>query len=400
MGYVGINLGSVKLNNRSMILRLLNDQGAMSRKDMAQRLGLTPATLSLICAEMLEDGLLLEKGQLTEEKRAGRKKVLIDINREFRLALTIRIEESITTITVCDLYGRSLGVKKISTEKESEAKDFLERIAVECKSILWENHVDKAKLLGVGVSVPGPVDRENGISLHAVNIWDEPAAVKEILEKEIGLPVAVENNIRAYAEAELLFGKGKTADNMLLIKWGPGVDSAVIVDNRILKMPDSHIAGLGHTIVDPKGESCTCGRQGCLETRVSAQAIADIVRKNCTSETMPELYQRLEGDMTRIDAYSIGEWIETEDELLRKLMEDVIEQLAAAVVNAMTMMSPDKVIVYGFMFDLPQVFEKFAAYCSGIDADYDAEFIQRSALREAADHVGALALVYNEMFLK
>ena len=400
MGYVGINLGSVKLNNRSMILRLLNDQGAMSRKDMAQRLGLTPATLSLICAEMLEDGLLLEKGQLTEEKRAGRKKVLIDINREFRLALTIRIEESITTITVCDLYGRSLGVKKISTEKESEAKDFLERIAVECKSILWENHVDKAKLLGVGVSVPGPVDRENGISLHAVNIWDESAAVKEILEKEIGLPVAVENNIRAYAEAELLFGKGKTADNMLLIKWGPGVDSAVIVDNRILKMPDSHIAGLGHTIVDPKGESCTCGRQGCLETRVSAQAIADIVRKNCTSETMPELYQRLEGDMTRINAYSIGEWIETEDELLRKLMEDVIEQLAAAAVNAMTMMSPDKVIVYGFMFDLPQVFEKFAAYCSGIDADYDAEFIQRSALREAADHVGALALVYNEMFLK
>lgn len=400
MGYVGINLGNVKLNNRSMILRLLNDQGAMSRKDMAQRLGLTPATLSLICAEMLEDGLLLEKGQLTEEKRAGRKKVLIDINREYRLALTIRIEESITTITVCDLYGRSLGVKKISTEKESEAKDFLERIAVECKSILWENHVDKAKLLGVGVSVPGPVDRENGISLHAVNIWDEPAAVKEILEKEIGLPVAVENNIRAYAEAELLFGKGKTADNMLLIKWGPGVDSAVIVDNRILKMPDSHIAGLGHTIVDPKGESCTCGRQGCLETRVSAQAIADIVRKNCTSETMPKLYQRLEGDMTRIDAYSIGEWIETEDELLRKLMEDVIEQLAAAAVNAMTMMSPDKVIVYGFMFDLPQVFEKFAAYCSGIDADYDAEFIQRSALREAADHVGALALVYNEMFLK
>ena len=80
MGYTGINLGNVKLSNRSTILKLLNDCGAMSRKDMALQLGLTSATVSLICTDLLAAGILCEKGEVEEEKRAGRRKVLVDIN--------------------------------------------------------------------------------------------------------------------------------------------------------------------------------------------------------------------------------------------------------------------------------------------------------------------------------
>ena len=66
MGYTGINLGNVRIENRSAILKLLNDQGAMSRKDIALALGLTPATVTLICTELLSAGLLYEKGEAEE----------------------------------------------------------------------------------------------------------------------------------------------------------------------------------------------------------------------------------------------------------------------------------------------------------------------------------------------
>ena len=79
MVYSGINLENVKISNRSAILKLLNDCGAMSRKDIAQRLGLTPATVTQISMKLLAAGILCEKGELEEEKRAGRPKVLIDI---------------------------------------------------------------------------------------------------------------------------------------------------------------------------------------------------------------------------------------------------------------------------------------------------------------------------------
>ena len=75
MGYTGINLGNVKISNRSAILKLLNDYGAMSRKDIAIELGLTPATVTLICTELLSAGVLCEKGEVEEEKRAGRRKI-------------------------------------------------------------------------------------------------------------------------------------------------------------------------------------------------------------------------------------------------------------------------------------------------------------------------------------
>ena len=79
MGYIGINLGNVKVSNRRAILKLLNYRGAMSRKDIAAELGLTPATVTLICSDLLSQVILCEKGELEEAKRAWRRKVLIDI---------------------------------------------------------------------------------------------------------------------------------------------------------------------------------------------------------------------------------------------------------------------------------------------------------------------------------
>ena len=115
MGYTGINLGNVRIENRSAILKLLNDQGAMSRKDIALALGLTPATVTLICTELLSAGLLYEKGEAEEEKRAGRKKVLIDINYQYRFVLCISIEPEDTCITISDLKGAVTASQTLKT---------------------------------------------------------------------------------------------------------------------------------------------------------------------------------------------------------------------------------------------------------------------------------------------
>lgn len=84
MGRTGINLENVRVRNKSAILSLLNSQDAMSRKDIAKVVGLTPAAVTLLCTEMMEEGMILEKGELQEEKRAGRKKVLVDINDAYK----------------------------------------------------------------------------------------------------------------------------------------------------------------------------------------------------------------------------------------------------------------------------------------------------------------------------
>lgn len=109
MGYTGINLLSVKNRNRCQILRLLNDHGPTSRKDIAEKLGLTTAAVSTLCGELLTEGILYEKGELVaaEEKRAGRRKILLDINYDYRYVLSIAIEANECAISVSNLRGRS-----------------------------------------------------------------------------------------------------------------------------------------------------------------------------------------------------------------------------------------------------------------------------------------------------
>ena len=167
MKYQGINLENVKLSNRSSILLLLNNNGAMSRKDIAETVGLTAASVTLICSELLEQGLIVELGEANEEKRAGRKKILVDINPSFRSVLCIAIESDVTYIAVTDMKGKVLCNTSMNTDREIPPETFLKNVTDECQKLFWKNGIVKEKVLGAAVTIPGSVDRVKGISLNS-----------------------------------------------------------------------------------------------------------------------------------------------------------------------------------------------------------------------------------------
>lgn len=399
MGYTGINLENVKVSNRSAILKLLNDHGAMSRKDIAGALGLTPATVTLICTELLAAGILCEKGELEEQKRAGRRKILIDINYQYRYVLSISIEASETCVAIGDLKGRCLAMRMIPTDGTKAPEVFLKRIADEGKALMWEQGIQRDAVLGVGVSVPGPVKRKNGISQHAYRIWNEAVPVGDILRQHLDYPVIIENNVKAFAEGELIYGIGRLHENLLFIKWGPGVGSAIIIRNQIYDSQNSKSAEIGHYIVEKNGKQCRCGRRGCLETRVAKHPIAEQVREKCTAEAMPELFAMVEGDVSQIQARNMEQWICARDEELWRLLDDIIEEMARTVVNTITLLAPDKVIFYGEMFELPHFQERFLHFCMNYDASYHQDYIVKSRLSDKTQYIGPLAVAVNELFL-
>lgn len=399
MGYTGINLENVKLSNRSSILKLLNDCGAMSRKDIAIRLKLTPATVTLICTELISAGILCEKGEVEEERRAGRKKILIDINYQYSYVLSISIEAAKTFIAISNLKGKKLGGKQLTTDGTIAPEKFLKKVADESKALMWENGIAKDGVLGIGVSVPGPVKRSTGVSQHAYRIWNEAVPVGELIGRQMDLPTIVENNVKAFAEGELIYGNGKEWENLLFIKWGPGVGSAIIIHGRLYDSQNSKTAEIGHYIVEKDGKQCRCGRRGCLETKVATHAIASRIRETCTEETMPELYHLVKGDLSRIEARNMAEWLTVEDEGMWQVLDDIIEQMARVAVNTITLLAPDKVIIYGEMFGHRRVEERFVHFCSHYDASYHGGYILKSQLSDRIEYIGPLAVAVNELFL-
>ena len=400
MRYTGINLLSVKNRNRCQILRLLNDHGPTSRKDIAEKLGLTTAAVSTLCGELLSEGILYEKGELLGDRHAGRRKILLDINYDYRYVLSIAIEANECAISVSNLCGEHCITRRLKTDGEMAPEAFLKLISDVSKALLWENGIEKGQLLGAGVTVPGIVSRTEGIASHAYRIWNEPVNIHKILEESLDCPVAVENNVKAFALAELLFGSGKTLQNLVFIKWGPGVGSAIVADRRIYEDRNFKSAEIGHICVEPNGLQCRCGRRGCLETRISTHQIVERVKKICSAENTPKLWKRINGNPDKLNVHELYEALRNPDTALADVMDREIQCLASVTGMILTMLAPDQLIVFGQMFGLPYVLEALISHCSQYDPAYDADYIKMSELNDKIEYIGPLAAAVNSLFFQ
>jgi len=408
MRQIGINLENVKLKNRSSILKTLNNLGPMSRKDIAYEVGLTPAAVTLLTTEMIEERILTEKGELQEERRAGRKKILVDIDYQSKWVIAVSIEMKNTYIQICDLKAKVLKQLKLPTRNELPAKQFLRIIADEALR-LYEGMDLSRELLGMGICIPGIVSRRKGLSIRAYGIWKSEVPVKELMESWMKCPVIVENNVKAFAEGELLYGVGKKDSNLLFLKWGPGVGSAIVIQNELYEGKDNRAAEIGHYIIEPAGKLCRCGRKGCLETRVSISAMTDKLREKFMNADTPALHEWAGGDETMITEENFTDLLinsNTEypaalsDPPVQDLLNQNIERLARAVVNVITFMAPDYTVLFGSMFENSYVEETFLKYCMQYDESYNHSSIGKSKLSAGICHIGAVALVTKEFMFE
>lgn len=392
MRQTGINMERVKKQNRSSILNLINQTGPISRKDIACTLGLTPAAVTQICAEFMATGLLIETGTLAETNRAGRKKVLVDINYDHRYVFGINIEPEKTVIALTNLRGDAKKLREILTGREQEPEKFLQTVADNCRAMQVETGISKELIIGTGVGITGVVDRENGKSIHAYGLWKEEVPVAKLLSIFLELPVVVDNNVTAFALAETLYGFGRKKDNLMFVKWGPGVGSAIVTDKKIYCGRKGKAADLGHFIVEKYGKKCSCGRTGCLETKVSYAAIAELLESAFSYEETPKLYGLLGGDFRNFSRERFYEMLEDMDDKVEALLEEILDLFAKAIVNCMTILAPNRVVLCGTMFRNELLCRRLIACCSFYDERYDESKIVHTMLADKEDYIGPIAL--------
>ena len=378
-------MGSVKHQNRSLILNHINSHGPVSRKDIAKATGLTAAAVTQIVGKLIYDGVLTELGSVSGPAgSAGRRKILVDIKADARYVYSVNIEPDVTNIALCDLKGRPAKdrtggklVKVIPTDGNIPAEQFLGKIADECENLMKYAPTDCSKNLHtVSVGITGIVDINSGKSIHAYGIWKDPVDIRHILGSRLGLPVIIENNVDAFATASLLFGTGKTHDNLFVIKWGPGVGSAIILDGRLYKAPGGRSAEFGHIIMEKHGKPCNCGRRGCLETIVSYRAL---------NELMP------------FDADNFTERFSQAPEDVKQKIDYAIDLFARSVINTATIVDPRRVVLFGKMFKNETLRTKLIDACASYDSAYGPKRIIHTALADSEGYIGPAA-VFAQLF--
>lgn len=396
----GSNMTIIKYQNRALILNIIKNRGAVSRVDIAQALQLTPAAITILVNDMVKEGIIKEIGPVEEEDRKlGRKKVLIDINYDYKYAVGINIEPDLTNIGISNIKGDVIASSRFETDRNMEPENLLNMAASECMKLLWKENIMKEKVLGAGVGIVGLVDKSNGVSKRAYGLWKKEVNVKGILEGALDTRVVVDNNVRALAIGEIDYHSREDMSNVLFIKYGPGVGSAIIIDNEIYYGANNFSGEIGHTMAVPDGELCRCGRRGCLETVVSRHVIIDKVKKIFSPEETPELYRLCGGDSGSVTMNMICGSAEAGDKNVLEIVREAMYHMSVAISNAVCFYDPHNVIIFGEVFKCKAVMDILKDYTREfiINKDID-DFISISKLNNKSNYIGGIALALREFF--
>lgn len=396
----GINMGAVKINNRASILRLLKNNGPMSRKDIAGMMKLTPAAITILTNEMKEENILVETGELEEDNRVGRRKILIDIDYNYKYVIGVNIESDYINLGLANLKGETIISKHINTDKSKSPRELLKGIANECIGMLWKTDTLKEKVLGLGVGIVGHVDEVNGISKRAYGLWNKEVDVKGILEEELGLRVVVDNNVRALALGEIDYGSEDDLRNILFIKYGPGIGSAIIINREIHYGNNNRAGEIGHSIISTDGSLCRCGKRGCLETLASPNSIIRHAKELFSKDSTPKLYEKCNGDISKVDIFNTLESAQEGDKSVKRIITEASQFMALAIGNAMGIIDPKKVLLYGKAFGNEVFYDEFMRFMKKLSMERDLEgVIEISKLKNGSNFIGGVTLAIRQFFL-
>ena len=247
-------------HNRSLVLQTLYRAGQQSRADIARSTGLTRVTISDLVAELITDGYVIETGQ-REDARPGKPATLLDIDRTAFQIIGIDLSAySSFRGAVLDLDGTILSRAEVSLDA-SHGADATARVITLAEELIGQT---TAPILGMGVGSPGVVDLA-GVVLSAPNLGWVDEALQATLASRFGIPVVVANDANAAALAEHSFGDADS--DMMLIKVGHGVGAGLLLGGTPLYGSRFAAGEIGHVVVGTDGgESCACGKVGCLET--------------------------------------------------------------------------------------------------------------------------------------
>lgn len=317
------NAEYTKEYNRKMFLRILRST-PMSRADIARKMGLTRAATSLIADELMSEGLIEET--TANATCRGRTPVPLTLRHDAGYAVGVYLNRDGCTAGLVDICGTVLAKERLLLEGAGNWEK-LEILANAIDAMLGKMEVPREKLLGIGVSAPGPLDGEGGRILNPprFDMWHY-AELGTILRQRLGLPVYLENNASCLARYNQGKAEVRGSENFLLLLVDSGVGSGVVTHGKILKGAGYFTSELGHTSIDYKGRSCTCGNVGCLEAYA---AIPNLLRDTP--------YTTWADVMDHVD----------EDPRAAQLLELETDYLAAGVANMTNMVSVDTVLVAG-----------------------------------------------------
>ena len=245
----------------------------------------------------------------------------------------IQIGSSNTQIGLVNDRQQLMTAKRFPTRPKRPALEIIDEVAAETLKLLEDNHVPLDQCIGVGVGVPGTIDRRTGTVLYSNNIRWENVPLASELGKVIPCPVRIANDADCAALGEAVAGAGKDYSDVAMFTLGNGVGGGIILNGEVFEGGVIGGSEVGHQVIRVNGRLCTCGRKGCLEAYTSVPALLRSARKATERDmTLEEIFREKDSDIE-----------------LQECIEQYTLMLGQGIVNIINMFRPQLVLIGGWM---------------------------------------------------
>ncbi len=365
------SLSWLRDRNRQRVLDVLRIRGRTSQADIARATGLSRTTIHTLIVELKEEEMVVEVDGRPAGAGSGRPAVQLVLQKTSRAVLGIDFGHSHVQVAVADLAHNVLAERHRDLDvnhRAKEALDFSEEMAGE---VLAEVGIDRSRVIGAGIGIPGPVDRERGTAGSATILpgW-VGLRIADAMQKRLGLPVDIENDANLGALAELTWGAGRDCTNFAYIKAATGIGAGLVIAGALLRGATGTAGEIGHTTLDERGALCYCGNRGCLETVASGPAITRLVAEgNGEAPSLAEVIERAAAGDIRC----------------RRAIADAGREIGVAVAGLCNLINPERVIIGGLL-----------SRAGSILLQPLRESIRRHAVQAAAERVDVRAASFVE----
>lgn len=286
--------GTSREINRQIALTLIRTHQPISRADLARLMVTNRANVTFLVNELLEEKLVREGAQGNEKVR-GRRPTFIYLNSQKSFAVAVDIRASRTFLMVTDSIGKQIG-DIVSFATELSPEKLVPELGRRVRQIL-QNTTDAADCEGIGIVVPGMLDRKSGVVLHAPTLGWHDVNLLAPLQAEFGdVEVHLENSGKACALSQLWATRadGVAANDIVFVSVSDGVGVGVVINGELMRGKHNTAGEFGHIPLSIDGPQCSCGANGCWEAYVSNLATLSRYFGRKVSQRQPQSLETAE----------------------------------------------------------------------------------------------------------
>ena len=342
-------------SKRYSILNLVNHLGPISRTELIELTDYRAATVSEIIKELMDEGLVVESGHVSSG--LGRKRVMLEINHSQICAISVAVTAASVIYVAAQLNGEILHKREVPLDQNLPKAQLAENIEAQMRSLL--EAFSGKQIVGIGICEPfyDPARyQSDDPKLHGhaqFNHWIHQD-LKHRLDALSGQETQVFSPVILPVVAEQRFGVAKDAQNFICVELSNGIGASICCNGRPVAGAHGVAGELGHTIIhheDHTGPLCYCGKPGCVESTTAFPALLSQIQNALNRG----VFSVLRGKST-ITAADIRQAIEAGDRMCMHYVKETAVHLGAAIANAVNLLNPELVVLYGFMLELGPYF--------------------------------------------